>query len=98
MDITYIRDGQKYTTTLMPEHVKQEKYQIGVSLEQNGTISAVSDKTPAAVAGIVSGDRISAVNGVKVENSTQISEQINKCNGQSIDITVSRNGSDVHYP
>lgn len=95
MDITYIRDGQKYTTTLMPEYVKQEKYQIGVSLEQNGTISAVSDKTPAAVAGVVSGDRISAVNGVKVENSTQISEQINKCNGQSIDITVSRNGSDV---
>lgn len=95
MNITYVRDGQKYTTTLMPEYVKQEKYQIGVSLEQNGTISAVSDKTPAAVAGIVSGDRISAVNGVKVENSTQISEQINKCNGQSIDITVSRNGSDV---
>lgn len=95
MDITYIRDGQKYTTTLTPEYVKQEKYQIGVSLEQNGTISAVSDQTPAAAAGIVSGDRIVAVNGVKVENSTQISEQINKCNGQSIDVTVLRNGAEV---
>lgn len=95
MNITYIRDGQKYTTTLMPEYVKQEKYQIGITLEQNGTIDAVGDGTPAAAAGIEKGDKITAINGVSVDNSTQISEQINKCNGQSIDVTVQRNGGNV---
>ena len=95
MNITYIRDGQKYTTTLMPEYVKQEKYQIGITLEQNGTIDVVGDGTPAAAAGIEKGDKITAINGVSVDNSTQISEQINKCNGQSIDVTVQRNGGNV---
>lgn len=95
MNITYIRDGQKLTTTLNPEYVRQEKYQIGITLEQNGTIDSVSDGAPAASAGMVKGDKIVAINGVQVDNSTQISDQINKCNGQSIDVTVLRNGSNV---
>lgn len=95
MNITYVRDGQKYTTTLVPEYVKQEKYQIGITLEQNGSIDSVSDGNPAAIAGIRKGDKIVAINGVSVDNSTQISDQINKCNGQSIDVTVLRDGADL---
>lgn len=95
MNITYIRDGEKYTTTLTPEYVKQQKYQIGIILEQNGSINSVSDNTPAASVGIEKGDKIVAINGVSVENSTQITEQIGKCNGQSIDVTVLRNGSNI---
>ena len=48
MNIIYERDGQKYTTTLTPEYVKQQKYQMGVTLEQNGTKQQASpDGTPA---------------------------------------------------
>lgn len=95
MDITYIRAGEKQKTTLTPEYVRKEKYQIGITLEQDGTINTVSDGMPAALAGIIKGDKITAINGVAVDNSTQISEQINKCNGQSIDVTVKRNGGNV---
>ena len=59
MNITYERDGQKYTTTLTSEYVKQQKYQMGVTLEQNGTIAGVSDgNTSTVVAGIKKGDII----------------------------------------
>ena len=93
MNITYERDGQKYTTTLTPEYVKQQKYQMGVTLEQNGTIAGVSDGTPAQKAGIKKGDIITAVNGVAVDGSTKIIELVGQCNGESVDITINRDGN-----
>ena len=76
MNITYERDGQKYTTTLTPEYVKQQKYQMGVTLEQNGKIAGVSDGTPAQKAGIKKGDIITADNGVAVDGSPKILELV----------------------
>lgn len=93
MNITYIRDGQKYTTTLTPEYVKQQKYQIGVTLTTDGTIDSVTDGMPAQEAGIKKGDKIKAVNGEEVDNNTKITELIGLCEGQSIDITVLRDGT-----
>ncbi len=97
MNITYERDGQKYTTTLTPEYVKQQKYQMGVTLEQNGTIAGVSDGTPAQKAGIKKGDIITAVNGVAVDGSTKIIELVGQCNGESVDITINRDGNTMQF-
>ena len=66
---------------------------MGVTLEQNGTIAGVSDGTPAKKAGIKKGDIITAVNGVAVDGSTKIIELVGQCNGESVDITINRDGN-----
>lgn len=96
MKITYVRDGEKYTTTLTPEYVKQEKYQMGIIITENCMISSVSDNTPASRAGIKSKDIIKSINGVEMTNNTQITEAITSCNGQQLDVVVVRDGKEVN--
>jgi len=54
------------------------------------TISEVAENTPAAEAGIKSGDRIIAINAVDIDNAEEISEMINQNRDQVISLSLMR--------
>jgi regulator of sigma E protease len=58
-------------------------------------VAAVQSKTPAAAAGLQSGDRIVAVNGVRVSTFDALSQRIRASHGASITVTVRRGGKTV---
>ena len=95
LNITFERDGKKMETTVTPEHIKQQKYQVGIMISENCTISSVSDDSPAKSAGLKSNDVIKAVNGTGMENNSQITEAITSSDGNDVIFTVSRDGNDV---
>ena len=47
MNITYERDGQKYTTQLTPQYTKLSSYKMGVVIEPDCTIQSVTKDSPA---------------------------------------------------
>lgn len=91
MEIMFLRDGKEYTITVVPEYVERDYYQIGISL-LNQTISSVVPEKPAAAAGVLAGDRITAINGEAIVSDEQAVALINGCNGEVIHMTVSREG------
>lgn len=95
LNITFERDGKKMETTVTPEHIKQQKYQVGIMISENCTISSVSDDSPAKSAGLKANDVIKAVNGTAMENNSQITEAITSSGGKDVIFTVSRDDNDV---
>ncbi|MDO5402735.1 MAG: RIP metalloprotease RseP [Eubacteriales bacterium] len=93
MNITYERDGQKYTTTLTPQFRKESSYRIGITVASNGAVSSVSENSPAEDGGLKKGDVIQSINGNAMEGSTQIIETISNAKGESLKIVVSRDGT-----
>ncbi len=54
MHITYVRDGARHETTLIPEYVDEDVYQMGVLMDRdNPVISSVSKDSPAESAGMM---------------------------------------------
>lgn len=75
MEITYERDGQYYTTTVVPEYVEADNYQVGMTI--TGTeVTSVIEGAPAQVAGLLAKDIIQTVNGVEVQTSDEIIELV----------------------
>ncbi|MCE5201403.1 MAG: RIP metalloprotease RseP [Synergistaceae bacterium] len=62
-------------------------------------IGTIMDKTPAQAAGLQSGDRISSINGIKLEKWSDIRKiiQDNKITGDRFNITVVRGGKEINY-
>lgn len=52
MNITYERDGQKYTTQLTPQYTKLSSYKMGVVIEPDCTIQSVTKDSPAEAGGM----------------------------------------------
>ncbi len=94
MEIMYLRDNTEYTVTVVPEFVERDYYQIGISL-LNLTISSVVSGKPAAEAGVMEGDKITAINGEIITTDTQAVSVINGCGGDVIHMTVLRNGAET---
>lgn len=74
--LTFERDGAHHTVTIHPESYEERdlfnevvtRGRIGVSLQYIEPVLAVIDReSPAAVAGLATGDRIAEVNGAPVE-------------------------------
>ena len=63
LNITFTRDGEKMTTTVTPQHIKQQKYQVGIMMNENCLISSVTKDSPAEKAGLKANDVIKAVDG-----------------------------------
>lgn len=61
LNITFTRDGEKMTTTVTPQHIKQQKYQVGIMMNENCLISSVTKDSPAEKAGLKANDVIKAV-------------------------------------
>lgn len=94
MLIVYERDGQKYTTTVTPEFVENDYYQIGISI-QNLDIVGVSNDMPAQKAGLLEGDSIVKINGVLISDTDHAITLIRESEGNPIQMTVKRGGDEV---
>ena len=83
MNITYERDGQKYTTQLTPQYTKLSSYKMGVVIEPDCTIQSVTKDSPAEAGGMQAKDLILSVDGIAMENSTQFTEYLNRSTGET---------------
>ena len=95
--ITYTRDGEKYTTTVVPQEVTQ--YMMGISYtasDQSAELSAVSEDSGAEKAGLQAGDIITEINGTRIESGTQMSEYFDEheITEEPISIKYMRRGSE----
>ena len=93
LNLTYERDGKEYTASVLPEFVEMDVYQLGVSLSADGTITAVSEGSAADIAGIKAYDKVTAIDGDAINQVEDITDHIRNCNGETIVVTVERNGS-----
>lgn len=62
------------------------------------SISTVIEDGPADQAGIIPGDKIIAINSVKIDNPKEITEIINKNSDNILNITLERNGKSINIP
>ena len=90
LNITFTRDGEKMTTTVTPQHIKQQKYQVGIMMNENCLISSVTKDSPAEKAGLKANDVIKAVDGTAMENSSNVTEAITSSGGNKVVFTVAR--------
>lgn len=58
-------------------------------------IADVAAGTPASAAGILTGDIIKSVNGVKIDSMNKLSEQISSQLGQQLEVVLLRDGSEL---
>ena len=96
LNITFTRDGEKMTTTVTPQHIKQQKYQVGIMMNENCLISSVTKDSPAEKAGLKANDVIKAVDGTAMENSSSVTEAITSSGGSSVTFTVARDGKNAN--
>lgn len=100
MEITYVRDGEKYKTTVIPRYVDENVYQIGVMLNTDNAdnkleVSDVTDDMPASEAGIKKGDVLLSVNGEKIKDYQHFRSMLLRYGEYNIRIMVDRDGSQV---
>lgn len=95
MNITYMRDGQKYNAVVVPEHIVEDVYQLGVYIADGAVISQVVENGVADLAGLKALDDIIAVNDIAIETSDEAISQIRNCKGQTIELTVLRNNEQL---
>ncbi len=75
VEITYKRDGKKYTTTVVPQ--KSTRYLLGINYYNNDqpmTISQVVAGSAFEEAGIVAGDTITSVDGTEIASGAAFVE------------------------
>lgn len=102
MDITYVRDGKKYTTTLVPEYVDEDVYQLGILIDTSYSagndnvegvrISGLSEDMPAKEAGIKEDDILVKINEESVKDYEMLTEVLEKYGDSSVNVTVYRDG------
>ncbi len=95
LNITFTRDGEKMTTTVTPQHIKQQKYQVGIMMNENCLISSVTKDSPAEKAGLKANDVIKAVDGTAMKNNSNVTEAITSSGGKKVVFTVTRDGKNV---
>jgi regulator of sigma E protease len=95
-DITVRRDGEEKTFPIPPEALADVLATQGrnfLSFRRKATIERVLEGKPAALAGMMAGDQIVAVNNKKIEFWNDFVKEISSAPGQSLSISVDRNGS-----
>jgi regulator of sigma E protease len=95
MNITYKRDGVKYTATVTPQYRTSNVYRIGVVVSDNVNITTVTDDSPAKEAGVKVGDIILTVNGQKLSDTLRISDIIAASGGEAVEMVVKRGDKEV---
>lgn len=95
MNITYKRNGEKYTTTVTPVYRTSQVYRIGVVVSDNVNITTVTKDSPADKAGLKIGDIIMSVDGQKLSESLKISDIISDSHGKEVTMVVKRGDSEM---
>ncbi len=96
MNITYIRDGKEYKTTITPEHVKKEVYQLGILINSTDvTINTVNEDSAAQKAGLKANDKILKINGKDIKKADEISPAVTENAGKEMEMLISRDGNQM---
>ena len=96
VEIVYERDGEKHTTTVVPEKTKQ--FLLGFNYYADETPGAkvigVTEDYPMHAAGILPDDIITEVNGVKISNGAELSAYMGShpLDGTIVSVTYNRAG------
>lgn len=80
-------------TSEIREEINQGNTGFKVSQDRGILIVAIASNSPAASAGLRPGDIITQINGVQIQNTEQVEEQVEATPlGKTLQITVNRNG------
>lgn len=99
VDVVIQRGNDQITSTVTPRrNPPANQGAIGITF-MNGTLSditvtGVSPDSPAATAGIQEGDRIVAVNNIRIDAYAQAMSLINQAQGQTAQLTIARDGQE----
>jgi regulator of sigma E protease len=97
LSLTFIRDGQTKSATLRPDaQGKYEMGDIGVLPDATPVVASVVKGDVAEQAGLRAGDVVVAVNGERMVRGPQLTAAISRSAGKPIDLTIGRNGQEIH--
>ena len=97
--VDYLRNGQLRSTVMTPERENSEFGPIGragIRPYLDTTLGRVTPASPAAVAGLHTGDRIVAVNGKPVSQLSELDAQFDAAKGAAIPLDVVRGAARFH--
>jgi regulator of sigma E protease len=97
--IDYLRNGQLRSTTMTPERENSEFGPVGragIRPFLDTTVGRVTPASPAAVAGLHTGDRIVAANGKPVSQLSELDAQFDTAKGAAIPLDVVRGAARFH--
>ena len=94
MNITYVRAGEKHTTTLTPQYTKDSAYRVGI-LISNCVINSVTKNSPADKGGLKVNDLIKSVDGQQITSSDQLSQNLAVTGAKEVTMVVEREGKEV---
>ncbi len=99
MTLTVDRNGQisNPVVKLQSQLVDKEKMgTIGIEPYLAGVgVARVSPDTPAALAGLQAGDKITAINGVEITSYSHFKEMLQESKGQNISVSIIRKGQNL---
>lgn len=95
MDITYERNGESYSTSVTPQYVRNSNYRMGITISSNCAVASVTENSPAEKGGLHKNDVIVSINDAAMSSSTEITEAIAGTKGQTINLVVSRDGTQM---
>lgn len=103
LSVTVERSGELIETTVVPrENPPVGEGRTGIALANyrhaNIEISNVPDGSAAALAGLQSGDRISAVDGLPVTDVMAYAGYVRNNAGQTVEMTITRAGESLTIP
>lgn len=94
IELVYIRDGERHSTTIEPVLTKQ--YLLGFSYypyeDSAAEVLSVNENFPFHLAGILPGDVVTYINGVKVSTGAELSSYMNShpLDGSVVSVTYER--------
>ena len=95
LNITYIRDGKTYNTTLVPKHITGEVYQLGVTINEKVEIVDIVSGGSAEKSELKSGDIILCVNGMDITGQDDIFPAVQSSEGKEMSVVVNRQGEEI---
>ncbi|MEJ7839569.1 MAG: site-2 protease family protein [Thermomicrobiales bacterium] len=97
VSVTVLRAGERVETTVEPRSNPPDGQgatgiEIAVGAQSVVQISQVDPGSTAELAGMLDGDRITAIGGVEVESEAQVGALLNQAVGNAVVLTVVRDG------
>ena len=97
--VEYLRNGQHLFTTMTPERESTDYGPVGRAGFRawvDAAVGRVKPNSPAAIAGMRTGDRIVAVNGVPISQLVEFDAAIDKAKGAPIALDLQRGDTRIH--